>query len=97
MKTIDQLKIKNIKIGSALKAKCLHYLEPVESLGKGMIDQILIELKENEIITLLNIEDHPFWSDCYLVQVLYDCRILWLSISKHHLIGVMTEEFELIV
>lgn len=93
--TIDQSDYQKVKIGSVLKAKVEHYLEHRDRLKSPTWEES-ITLKPGEIITYVNLEQHPYWESCVLLQVLYDCNILYLAIQKNHFYGVLLEEFELI-
>lgn len=97
MRTIDQSsQYPRIEIGSVFKTKVDHYLEEYEDLGKVTYDNAFL-LHAGEIVTYTKIEEHPYWDDCFAIQVLYDCKLWWISIHKNHFTNVMTKEFELVV
>ena len=97
MKTIVQLKNPpKIKIGSVLKAKCLHYLERYKDLGHTDYGKC-IPLSKNEMVTLIGVEQHPNWENCFALKFIYDNQILWLAVYKDQYNSILQEEFELVI
>jgi hypothetical protein len=79
-------------IGSAFITTKHFYLEEFETLSTYSWDSAK-ELQPGEIITLVDVQEHPEWKDCFALKFLYNNLILYCSMYKAEFDETMLKEF----